>query len=41
MAKNPTLTTESRMPIGDGFALRLYTIEGSWDLVGNNSQKSQ
>jgi catalase-peroxidase len=24
-----------------GFALRFYTIEGNWDLVGNKSQKSE
>ena len=24
-----------------GFALKFYTEEGNWDLVGNNSQKSQ
>jgi catalase len=23
-----------------GFALKFYTKEGNWDLVGNNSQKS-
>jgi catalase len=23
-----------------GFALKFYTEEGNWDLVGNNSQKS-
>jgi catalase len=24
-----------------GFALKFYTEEGNWDLVGNDSQKSQ
>ena len=42
MADKPTLTTTVGNPIADvrGFALKFYTEEGNWDLVGNHSQKS-
>lgn len=40
MANKPTLTTSARAPVADNCALKFYTEEGNWDIVGNNPQNS-